>query len=142
MRIPKIPLIERYILKSDPDGETYVEFRQARRGEEEKRRQMLDDMTWMFDDTGGFGGLRQNNTQTAVNRMEVYMTLAGCNLEFELPDGKTEPVFRFRTDRGVPTLAMSEAEFEKAWSFLPPEVAEEIVELCHQHNAQWYMGES
>ena len=144
MRIPKIPLVTRYQLQSDPDGEAYVEFRQARRGEEEKRQEMLDDMTWVLDNSGGFNGLKQNQTRTAVTRLEVFMTLCGSNLEFGSEDEEVdpEPVFKFKTDRGVPQLAMSEAQFEKVWNLLPVELAEEIVEACHQHNPQWYLGES
>ena len=142
MRIPKIPLIKRYELVADPDGEAYVEFRQARRGEEDKRQEMIDDMTWMFDEAGGFGGLKQNQNKTSITRLEVFMTLCGCNLVFEEDGGKDpEPVFKFKDDRGVPRLAMSQVEFERVWAMLPPELADEIVDHCHKHNPQWYQGE-
>ena len=144
VKISKLPLVKRfYLLEPDPDGESYVEFRQARKGEQDKRDTLVNDMTWMFDETGGFGGLKQNKSRQEIHRLEVYTTLCGSNLEFDNGEEKdTEPVFKFKEDRGIPRLAMSEIEFTKAWDVLPPDLAEEILKYCHEHNPQWSQGES
>lgn len=134
MKITKKPVIKRYPLESDEEGEAWVEFRQARRGEDERRQGLLDDMSYLYDENGNFSGFRPNNSRGEIEAFDIYQTLTGCNIVYDEDD---EPVFPFKESNGFPRLDLTETEFKRRWDSLPSELAAEIVKLCHQHNPNW-----
>lgn len=129
------PLVSEYFLtKTDamyPNPEdptkTRIEVRLASTGDVERRADLFNKFKRTFDGFGNFT-IEQNVTMDDVRRMEVFLTLAACNIK--KPDG--QPLFVFKNGK----LTDKDA-FEKAWALLPPQVSEEIHELILQHNKLW-----
>jgi len=111
--------LERTDLAYDNEGEpTKVTIRQATQA----RASLNDELQ-----------LRQKWSVEELKRIEVYLTLIGCNLEDE--DGKS--LFRFKSLNGHSDLDMTENEFKKAWGKLPPDIAQEIHEKVLEVNLSW-----
>lgn len=72
--------------------------------------------------------IEQSVTMDDVRRMEVFLTLASCNIKKQ--DGS--PLFTFKNGKLVDRDA-----FEKSWALLPPQCSEEIHEFVLSHNKLW-----
>jgi len=152
--ITALPAIQRFWLSEefDPDQETYVDFRQARRGESEQREEMFAKVVHQYNDQEhGVIRREQNLNYRSQQAREVYLTMCACNIEIsetpkakagtkkteEAPEPVLRPLFLFKDYDGVPGLSMREQEFEKAWNSLPDQVAEELHTFCLQINPHW-----
>ena len=133
------PIIEDFILvdsdkifnnEGDP---TRIAVRQASQGEQERRARVFAEISRVIDNENIFGAtsltLRQTWSMEELKRVEVYLTLAACNIQDE--DGS--PLFTFKNDR----LAMDESAFRDAWYLLPPMIAEEIHSKVLEVNYVW-----
>lgn len=138
LKIASLPQIKDFkLLKSDPTGETVVTLRQATAGDEIRIGNLFSEQTQIWDDeeVGRVQLKRKWNFQER-KRFIAYLTLVGCNIEVEDERGEAAPLFRFK-DGSKPGLAMSQADFFKAWDNLPQEVADEIYECILEMNPQW-----
>ncbi len=140
IHVKKLPPVQTYPLSLDPTGEATVTFRQARRGETERLAESFSKYTLSYEDPDA-GTVRRTQEWNVrkIEQKQVFLTLVGAEgLFIENPDGSTAPLFRFReTSDGIPMLAMTEVQFDKAWALLDEDLAEEIILLCHKHNPHW-----
>lgn len=129
------PLIQEYhLVKTDalfPNPEdpskTTIEVRLASTGDVERRSDLFNKFKRTFDGFGNFT-IEQNVTMDDVRRMEVFLTLAACNIK----NAQGRPLFTFEGDK----LNGKDA-FERAWALLPPQTSEEIHGFILEHNKLW-----
>ena len=135
------PIIEDfYLVESEKlfgDGSespAKISIRQATQGANERRSRVFAEISRVIENEQEFGStsvqIRQRWSMEELKRVEVFLTLAGCDIEGA--DGG--PLFRFNAKN---SLAMSENEFNRAWSLLPPVVANEIHEKVLSVNYVW-----
>lgn len=135
----KAPLIKDFVLEMTDkkygvgDETTKVTIKQASQMDNERRSQVLANNTRIIDSDITKFKMKSDWSMEELKRMEVRLTLVGCNIERE--DGK--PLFNFTTDNGVPILAMDDRTFERAWGTLPPDVANEIHDKVLEVNFDW-----
>jgi hypothetical protein len=129
------PRIDRYELKDlDPDGETFVEIKQATQAAVERRAAATESRTHIMGSGRDAIKVVSKFNYPEVQRYEAYLTMVGCNIEH--PDGG--PLFKFKqTSAQLPYLDMGEEEFEKAWGILPEEWASAIHERILDTNPMW-----
>jgi hypothetical protein len=136
------PLVREFTLdKTDEfyenEGEsTKVSIAQASQGENVRRVALFDEVTRVITerDENGDISIKQRWNMAELKRKEAFLTLVGCNIV----DGDTgDPLFKFKTEKSRPRLAMSETQFNAAWDSLPPMVAEEIHEKVMLVNVSW-----
>lgn len=113
------------------DGEpTVVMIRQATQYENEKRYAVFNRLVRTYADVGdGIIQETQNVPITELIRIEVYLTLAACNI-LDV-DGK--PLFKFKEDR----IGMNETAFYRAWGKLHPRMAKAIHDHVIEVNFDW-----
>lgn len=127
-------LIEEYVLSEAdriegiPEDEepTKVSIRLASQGDVERRSAVMDRFQRQYD------GEKVTVTQTfyydEVERTEVELTLAACNIQDE--NGKA--LFHFVNNR-----VSDHNQFVQAWNKLPPHYAAAIKDAVKKKNAQW-----
>lgn len=131
----KAPIIREFVLsKSDKafgnEGEsTRVTIRQATQAAHERRSTLFSQITREWSDGSDGIRLTQHFSMEELKRLEVFLTLAGCNIEDE--DGK--PLFSFSPEGYL----RDEGKFNRAWGLLPPLVAQEIHECVQVVNIDW-----
>jgi hypothetical protein len=87
--------------------------------------------------------IESESTYAQRQATEVYITLVGCNIEYQPldhlgePKGDPEPLFKFGSKAGVAYLDMSRDQFLVAWGKLPQEVADEIHRCVLLKNPNW-----
>lgn len=127
----------------DPEQEMYVEIRPATQRDHEKRASLNSDFRQSQDEDGQIV-MEYRIEYEKQRRIEVYLTLADCNIEvpdpFDETGEKFVPLFRFRKEQGRMVLAMTEAEFNTAWGNLPQEVARSIHAAVLKVNPEWEPG--
>lgn len=118
---------EDYDVEGDP---TIIMIRQATQREAELRAAVFNRITSQYSQAGD-GVVREVREipWTELTRKEVYLTLAGSNIEEE--NGKQ--LFKFKGER----LDMSQSQFEKAWGKLPPVICRKIHECVIDVNMTW-----
>ena len=108
---------------------TRVSIRQAAQGEYERRQQMFSEWVRAYDPATGQDQVVQRLNIEMLKRLEVFLTIADCNIEAE----NEKPLFRFKGGN----LSMSELEFDRAWAKLPLVIATEIHEKVLEVNPTW-----
>jgi hypothetical protein len=137
------PIYEDFILedtdkryKNDGDPTT-VTIKKAAQHEHERRQDFFKRMERKFtpsDDADDMEvTLIQDLSQEALKKLEVQITMVGCNIL----DEKGKPLFKFTTRNGHPEMAMHPVKFAEAWGKLPPDVANEIHDKVVEVNFQW-----
>lgn len=129
------PKIERFAFPKELEekygdgGEsTWVEIRQARFGENDKRgRALATYKRKIMDD--GTATLESILDISSLYRLEIMLTLAGTNIT----DESGKPLFKFRGERVV----MKEKDFEAALSMLPDDVVQFIHDKVIEVNPHW-----
>jgi len=132
------PIVEDFYLdESDKlygtsEDPTKIAVRQADQGANERRSRVFAEISRIIENENDSTSMqiRQRWSMEELKRVEVFLTLAGCDIEG--PDG--QDLFRFTADG---KLKMSEAEFAKAWALLPPFVASEIHQKVLKVNYVW-----
>ena len=115
---------------------TIVTIIQASQGGKERRSLIHSEVTQVVNSESVLHRemqLRQKWSLEQLKRIEVFLTLVGCNIQ----DVDGQPLFKFKTDNGIPSLAMSEEEFRVAFYKLDPDVADEIHEKVLEVNVSW-----
>ena len=107
-----------------------IEVIQALQDAIERRNQFWAEFRTKIDPEGNDREVIQNFPAEVLKRIEVFLTLASCNLLGR--DGKKD-AFRFANGR----LDMTENEFQVAWGMLMPETADEIHKKVLEVNAIW-----
>lgn len=129
--------LERTDLAYPSDGDpTKITVRQATQAENERRSLIHSEVTQIINSSSALKEelqLRQQWSIEELKRMEVYLTLVGCNILDE--DGND--LFRFKTVNGRQEIGMNENEFKRAWGKLPPDIAQEIHEKVLEVNKTW-----
>lgn len=133
--IEKIFVLEKSDAKYGNDGDpTTVTVRQATQEQHEKRSAVWSEVTQVMGiEASSEIRLRQKWTLEELKRMEVFLTLVGCNIL----DENDKPLFRFKQDGGRQMLDMSDLEFYRAWGKLEPDVADEIHRKVLEVNKTW-----
>lgn len=126
-------------LYGDGNGDpSKITIRQATQGDHERRSRVFAEISRVVENEMDIGTtsvqLRQRWSMEELKRVEVFLTLAGCDIIGS--DGS--PLFRFNTKGRV---AMSEQDFFRAWASLPPEVAREIHDAVLKVNFMWAAAE-
>lgn len=125
------PIEKDFILeKSDKEykndgAPTTVTIRQATQGQHERRNQLINTFNREYD--GISVTVSQNFSPEDLYRLEVELTLVGCNID----DVDDKPLFIFKGNFVEP------ASFKKGWAKLPPIVAEEIHSKVLEVNPLW-----
>jgi hypothetical protein len=116
---------------------TKIRVRQATQAAHERRAQIFSEVARVIKQNDPLIDqsieIRQRWSLEELKRLEVFMTLVGCNILNE--DGN--PLFRFAKRGGRTELAMSEMDFNRAWGQLPPDVAQAIYECVLEVNLDW-----
>jgi hypothetical protein len=119
------------------DGDpTTVTIRQARQDAIEKRSYIYSEVTNILNATVELGAemmLRQKWSIEQLNRMEVFLTMVGC----DVLDVDGQPLFKFRSENGRQVLDMSERQFNVAWGKLDGVIASEIHSKVLEVNPNW-----
>lgn len=125
---------ERYGDNGDP---TTVTVKKAAQHEHERRQEFFSRMERRWNPNEAEDEMEitlvQELSQEALKRLEVSLTMVGCNIE----DEKGKPLFKFSTKGGHPIMNMHPVKFAEAWGQLPPDVADEIHEKVLEANLQW-----
>jgi hypothetical protein len=127
------PIDKEFILeKSDKEfgnsgDPTIIKVIQAREGGRIARQQLWEKFERTYEAAGDITVAQEVNP-AIVRRLEVFLTLAACNIT---TGEKQEPLFKF---------PLKEAEFNQAWATLPPIVADEIHEKVMEMNPPWNYG--
>lgn len=130
----------------DPNQDGEIKVRQATQREQERLaaldyetvRTYRDEPT--DDKPGRSVDVRFKWTFPEQQRLQVYLTLAGCNIEMSDPDhsDKTVSLFDFKKDpQGRMRVNMTEQQFAEAWGLLSPEYVKAIYEKVLEVNPQW-----
>lgn len=132
------PITKTFVLdeidkKYGNEDPTVVVIRQATTGENEKRNAIFDTLTREWNSDTNTTKTMQTISWTSLFRLEVYLTLAGCNIT----DQNGKSLFRFKEQNGISKLDMSEDEFNEAWSLLPVDVSRAIHEKVYEVNIDW-----
>jgi hypothetical protein len=133
----KVPLEKEYTLvKSDkqfdiPENEpTRVTIRQARQAAHERRSslfaQVIREMS--RNESEDIVRLIQRFSFEELKRIEVFLTLAGCNIK----DENGRDLFKFNAQGHI-----AEDDFNHAWGLLDPSIAQEIHECVLDLNKDW-----
>lgn len=145
IRVRSIPVMEEFVLKSDPTGETRIKIRQATFGEDALREQVFANMAYSWNDAER-GTTRQEVkwTDSQLMQKEIFLTLCDANIEVEHPtkkneDGtpKVEPLFHFATLDGVPRIAVDEREFVRLLGLLDGPTVQDIWQCVREINKHW-----
>ena len=112
----------------EADGYTFVAFRQGSQGDYERRDELFSEIKRTLE-LDGTQTIVQRLSFHELTRLEVWLTISSCNIE----DDNGTPLFKFSNGK----ISMTQAEFEKAWSKLPPYAANEIHQKCLEVNLMW-----
>lgn len=124
--------------EENPDESTFVVVRQATQREVEKRAELTADASRVFREGSKEIEVKQRWSIEEQKRLEVFLTLAGCNIGAPVEEGeKAHNLFKFIKKNNRSYVAMSEEEFNDAWGLLPAEWAEQIHEAILVVNPQW-----
>ncbi len=125
------PVIQIFkLFPDDPTDDTRVAVRLATQGDVETRQRYLEagprtykqDQSVLFD---------SDWTIADTRRLEVFLTLADCNIMIESDDGGgADTLFHFKDNR----FAGSFEEFGKCWQLLPSTWATRIHDCVLEHN--------
>lgn len=120
------------------DGEpTVVTIRQATQGAKERRGEVFAEVTRVLSQKNTDDDsmeLKSMWSWEKLKRMEVYLTLVGCNILDK--DGKD--LFKCKKGRDdIPYLDMTVSQFTLAWNDLYPEIADEIHDKVLEVNPTW-----
>lgn len=111
------------------DEPTRISVRQATQRDHERRAQLFQNIIREMGKDDEVVRLVQRFSFEELKRIEVYLTLAGCNMKDE--DGN--PVFEFDSKGRL----KSEASFNDAWGRLYPVIAQEIHDRVLEVNVDW-----
>ena len=130
------PIQQEFILeRSDINFEnigdpTTISIRQATQGDYERRNSLFSEWARVRKlDAPDEIRYVQSFSYEVVKRMEVFLSLAACNILND--DG--DPLFKFSNNR----VDMSEKEFQLSWDKLPLLIADEIHDKVLQVNMTW-----
>lgn len=129
--------LERSDEKYGTDGKpTTIKVKQATQRQNELRQDLFAEYTQVMnlnrpDDEMQY---KANWNFMKLMRKEVFLTLVDSNLQ----DADGKPLFNFDVDKtGTSWLAMTEADFERAWGKLPDDICREIHEKVLEVNLTW-----
>ena len=111
------------------DEPTTVTIRQATQSATERRAKLFSNIIREMSGEADSIRLIQQFSFEELKRIEVMLTLAGCNISDE--NGKS--IFVFNKDGFI----TDEVAFNKAWGRLPTLVANEIHEKVLEVNVDW-----
>ena len=125
--VKEFPLTKTDEIHKNEGDPTVVKIRQVKMGDKKLRDDLYAKFERRFD--GNTVTVSQVVSLDDVQRKEVYLTLAGCNICAS--DGKT-PLFQFEGDR-----LKNEHDFNTAWATLDDDVAAEIHDKVMEMNLMW-----
>lgn len=131
----KVPAIKEFVLsKSDTvfgvEGEpTRISVRQATQAAHERRSNLFSNIIRELSTSDEAVRLIQRFSLEELKRIEVFLTLAACNIE----DENGNSLFQFSSDG----FLKDEAKFTKAWGSLPTLIATEIHDCVLMVNVDW-----
>lgn len=142
------PVYETYVIEIPGDGDFEVRVRAATTGDDEQRSELFRKQRRVYNDAAvGETAVEQEWNFHQINRVEVALTLAGCDLkkEVEKLDPKTRevievvevPVFDFKERRNGLIGIKDESEFYTAWKELPDKYTSAIHDKILAKNPQW-----
>jgi hypothetical protein len=109
------------------DEPTLITVRQATQGDHERRGEMFTRLTKEYTANGT--RMYQEFSYSTLMRLEVFLTLAGCNITDEETGA---PIFKFKEGR-----LTNEAEFEKTWIKMYPDICRAIHLRVLEMNPTW-----
>jgi hypothetical protein len=135
MRIESKPIAQEFALKSDPDGEAKVTFRQATFDEMRRREEYFSQQRkTTIPETGG-QVVEDNLNMLDLYALEIWMTLVGIS---GIVDASDQPFFKFRDDNnGLQKPDYSKENFIKRLGQLPPDMVYEMRECTCKVNPQF-----
>lgn len=131
----QIPLVKDLVLERTDKAygvqgtPTSVTIRQATQSAHERRANLFANIVRELGKNDEMVRLVQRFSMEELKRIEVMLTLAGCNIE----DENGSMLFKFDSDGFI----RDEAAFNRAWGMLPPLVAEEIHDKVLDVNVDW-----
>lgn len=130
-----VPLEKEFVLEKTDEAygvtePTKVTIRQAAQSGHERRASLFSNIVREMarGDQDDIVRLIQRFSFEELKRIEVYLTLVGCNIT----DEHNKPLFKFSSNGHI-----SESSFTEAWGKLPPLVATEIHDCVLDLNIAW-----
>jgi hypothetical protein len=132
----ELPTAEEFVLEESDkafgvskDSPSKIRIKQADQGAHERRNKLFANVTRELSKEDDSVRITQRFSLEELKRVQVYLTLMACNIE----DDAGKPLFEF-DKHGV---SMGEVAFTKAWSLLPPSIAQEMSDLVIKVNPDW-----
>lgn len=123
---------EKLGITKDNGGLTMIQVRECTQGDNERRNELFAEFKRTLE-TDGTVVITQRISFDDIRRLEVYLALAGANLEDEAAEGEeAKPLFKFKNGK-----LDGEEAFKKSWSKLPPFIADEIHKKVLDANPMW-----
>lgn len=108
---------------------TVITIRKATQGDCEARNRLYALVAKEYSDNGETIRFTSNISVDDVNRKEMYLCLAACNLV----GANEKPLFKFKNNR----IDGDDNYFMKQWGQLPEYIANEMIECNKKTNIQW-----
>ncbi len=128
----------------DPDGDTVVTVKPATVSENAMRDELWAKQKRTYNsDSPNAMTIESESTFSQRQATEVFLTLVGCNIEFQdldkdgEPKGDPKQLFKFGSKGNILYMQMSRDQFVVAWGKLPQIVADEIHRCVLLKNPQW-----
>lgn len=138
MKIQSKPIVKRFELEADEDGQAWVEIRQARWGEQQKRADVVSTMRYItYDKVAGKNAVEQDFNPLQAKAYDIYLTLSGIGGLYD-EDGAEFKPFKFRDRGGVGVVVDSPDTFmDKLGQYFDTDVVEEIHSYVLDVNPQF-----
>lgn len=128
----------------DPEGDTVVMVKPATVSENAMRDELWAKQKRTYNsDSPNAMTVESESTFSQRQATEVFLTLVGCNIEFQELDKDGEPkgdpksLFKFGSKGNIDYLQMSRDQFVVSWGKLPQVVADEVHRCVLLKNPQW-----
>jgi hypothetical protein len=128
----------------DPEGDTFVVIKPATVAENSIRDELWAKQKRTYNaELPSAMTVESESTYSQRQATEVYLTLVGCNMQYQArdkdgePKGEPKDMFKFGSKAGVAYIAMTREQFLDAWGRLPQLIADEVHRCVLLKNPQW-----
>lgn len=132
MRIPKKPIEKTFDIYSEEFGNGTVTIRQARTGDDIRRKELVSEASWVVSDNLLEQEIKQKINPANLHRYDIFLTMTACSFELEGEKEGDIESFKFANGR-----LNDQAHFERLYNLLPMDVSEQIYEKVLSVNPMW-----
>lgn len=131
MKIKIKPIVKIFTLK-DSEGLSTVTIRQVKTADLIQLAELFAEQTQVWDDVDvGTIQMKRKWNMEALKQERAFCTLVGADLQNEETG---VDIFKFKSGKNGPELAMNRNEFIEAWGSLDGDLTDEIYEFVKEVN--------